>query len=73
MRGGALMSERNEGVFDGRPIVDQKTTQGRPNHTTDDARYDALMECLFRILGSLRAIVFFEGLILGVIFVKLVL
>lgn len=67
------MSERNEGAFDDRPVVDQKPTQGRPNHTTEDARYDALMECLFRILGSLRAIVFFEGLILGVIFIKLVL
>ena len=67
------MAERNEGVFNRRPIVNQKPAQGRPNHTTEDARYEVLTECLFRILGSLRAIVFFEGLILGVIFVKLVL
>ena len=67
------MSERNEGVFDGRPVINQKPPKGGPNHATDDARYNALVECLFRILGSLHVVVFFEGLILGVIFVKLVL
>lgn len=67
------MEKRNESAFDTRPIVDQKPTQGRSNYTANDARYDTLVECLFSILGSLRAVVFFEGLILGVIFVKLVL
>ena len=67
------MEKRNEGAFDSRPIVDQKPTQGRPDHTANDAIYEVLTECLFRILGALRAVVFFEGLILGVIFVKLIL
>lgn len=67
------MDKRSDKAFNRWPVIDDKSTQDRSGNTTDDPRYDVLLKCLFGILGTLRAVVFFEGLILGVVFVKLVL